>query len=218
MDFKIIFYIDGLNLYQGLKEANLQDFYWLDIAKLVYFLKKENQQLVKIKYFTSMFSENNECKLHWQTIYLKALSTFDNLEIIKGRHQLIPAPVECDGCRYTYNKYEEKLTDVNIACEMIDDVYHQNCDTIALVSADSDLKPMVDKIFKLFPHIKIFAMFPPERYSEDLKNSCSACRVIPRTSIRDCKLPDYVTNKSGTKIYNPKIYDEIYRRENPISF
>jgi uncharacterized LabA/DUF88 family protein len=163
-----------------------------------------------------MFSENNECKLHWQTIYLKALSTFDNLEIIKGRHQLIPAATECDGCRYSYNKYEEKLTDVNIACEMIDDAYHQNCDIIALLSADSDLKPAVEKVFKLFPNIKILAMFPPERYSTDLKNICSACRVIPRTVIRECKLPDYVTKKNGVKIYNPKIYGEVYFRENYI--
>jgi uncharacterized LabA/DUF88 family protein len=208
MKNRIIFYIDGLNLYQGLKKAGLQDYYWLDVVKLSRLLTKDYQKLERIKYFTSMFSEINTCKLHWQTIYLNALNTFNNLDILKGRHQQIQIPKKCKNCNRAHVRYEEKLTDVNIVCEMFDDAYYDNCDVMGLISADCDLRPAVQKIIKLYPKIQIITLFPPERYCVELKNYCSACRVIGRKIIKKCKLPDFIKKKNGTIIYNPTKYNK----------
>ncbi|MBM3700954.1 MAG: NYN domain-containing protein [Actinobacteria bacterium] len=213
MKDRIIYYIDGLNLYRGLKDAKLQYYYWLDLIKMVTNLNSENQTLEKVKYFTSIFSEKvNPCKTQWQKVYLKALGTFENLEIFKGRHQATTE--QCKKCGNTYTKYSEKLTDVNIACEMFEDVYKKNCDAIGLVTADCDLKPVVEKIFNIFKNIKIFALFPPKRYSVELKQACTNCRVISRTLIKNCQLPDYILKKSGIKLYNPKKFVEHFREEN----
>ena len=47
MKDRIIYYIDGLNLYRGLKDAKLQYYYWLDVIKMVTNLNSENQKLGK---------------------------------------------------------------------------------------------------------------------------------------------------------------------------
>ncbi len=50
---KIIFYIDGFNLYFGLKTKGWKSFYWLNLEKLAQNLLLNNQSLIKVKYFTS---------------------------------------------------------------------------------------------------------------------------------------------------------------------
>ena len=48
------FYVDGLNLYNGLKSAGLRKHYWLNLEELSKLLLKPNQKLNQIKYFTSI--------------------------------------------------------------------------------------------------------------------------------------------------------------------
>ena len=87
--------------------------------------------------------------------------------------------------------------------------YNKNCGIMGLISADCDLRPGVQKISKLFPNIRVIALFPPERYCVELKNFCSACRVIGRSIIKNCKLPDYIKNSTGEMIYNPSKYEKL---------
>lgn len=55
---RVIVYVDGFNLYFGIKEAGFENCKWLDIHKLVNSLMKPSQQLISIKYFTSRVSNN----------------------------------------------------------------------------------------------------------------------------------------------------------------
>lgn len=57
---RVIAYIDGFNLYFGIKEAGFDNCKWLDIKKLVQGLLKPNQVLVDVKYFTSRVSNAPE--------------------------------------------------------------------------------------------------------------------------------------------------------------
>ena len=50
----IIFYIDGLNLYYGLKDKNWKKYFWLDIVKFCESLLKEKQNLVEVNYFNAI--------------------------------------------------------------------------------------------------------------------------------------------------------------------
>jgi uncharacterized LabA/DUF88 family protein len=61
---------------------------------------------------------------------------------------------------------EEKQTDVNIACEIMQDVYEDNFDIAYLVSGDSDLVAPVKKVLAL-DKIMIIA-FPPDRKAKHL--------------------------------------------------
>ena len=46
-------YIDGFNLYYGLRSKGWRSYYWLDIHRLVENLLKSSQRLVAIHYFTA---------------------------------------------------------------------------------------------------------------------------------------------------------------------
>ena len=50
---RVTFYIDGFNLYYGLREDNLQRFFWLDLHRLSMNLLLSHQRLVTVHYFTA---------------------------------------------------------------------------------------------------------------------------------------------------------------------
>ena len=71
---KVIAYVDGFNLYFGLKEKGWRRFYWLNIQLLVKNLLKVNQQLVTTKYFTARVIASPD-KEKRQSTFIEALET-----------------------------------------------------------------------------------------------------------------------------------------------
>jgi hypothetical protein len=71
---RVIVYIDGFNLYFGMREAGFHNCRWLDISVLVQNILQANQSLVEIKYFTSRVS-NNPDKQKRQSTYIDALES-----------------------------------------------------------------------------------------------------------------------------------------------
>ena len=53
---RCLVYVDGFNLYFGLRAGKLKRFYWLDIHALCANLLVAGQQLVGARYFTSRIS------------------------------------------------------------------------------------------------------------------------------------------------------------------
>ncbi|CAN5791830.1 hypothetical protein BH23ACT11_BH23ACT11_16460 [soil metagenome] len=56
MQERVVAYIDGFNLYFGLKDRGWKRFYWLDVALLAENLLKGNQQLEEVRYFSARIS------------------------------------------------------------------------------------------------------------------------------------------------------------------
>jgi hypothetical protein len=81
---KLSVYIDGFNLYYGcLKDTPYR---WLDLYKMCSLLFPRDE-IVKIKYFTAPIKirvGSDPDKPNRQQIYLRALRTSSNLEIIEG--------------------------------------------------------------------------------------------------------------------------------------
>ena len=174
MKKRVIFYIDGFNFYYGLKrskKANDQwaKCYWLDMVKLCESFLGENQELVKVIYFTA--SPLNPEKNSRQSAFLNAnkLLNGDRFEIVRGKY--LEKHIRCPYCKGDISRPEEKKTDVNISIRMIEDCLSNTTDTVALVSADSDLVPPLELIQKLYPNISIKVYFPPSNYSNDLKDN-----------------------------------------------
>jgi len=46
-------YVDGFNLYHGLKHKHGRKYLWLDLEALVKYLMKPTQSLVGVEYFTA---------------------------------------------------------------------------------------------------------------------------------------------------------------------
>jgi hypothetical protein len=50
---RVAVYVDGFNLYFGIREAALDNCRWLNLRKLAENLLQHNQELVAVNYFTS---------------------------------------------------------------------------------------------------------------------------------------------------------------------
>ena len=51
---RVIAYVDGYNLYYGLRQKGRKRLYWLNIQAMVKHLLKSDQMLVDTKYFTTV--------------------------------------------------------------------------------------------------------------------------------------------------------------------
>jgi len=102
---------------------------WLNLNTLVNNLLIYSQELVEIKYFTSRVS-NNPDKQKRQTSYIEALESV-GVKVYFGHYQ--SSTVECVRCGNIWKTYNEKMTDVNIATQMIMDAYNDRYDMAMLI-------------------------------------------------------------------------------------
>lgn len=190
---KTIFYIDGFNLYFGLRSAKLKKYYWLDIQKLSIELLNNDEELVKVKYFTARISEPPD-KQQRQSTYIQAIETLSLVSIYYGLYQ--NDKVKCSNCNQFFKKPNEKRTDVNITCQMIMDAFYNHYDVAKIVSGDSDLVPLIETISQMFPNKKVEIYFPPKRESYHLANiGLADCFTITPDVFGRCQLPEELPNK-----------------------
>jgi uncharacterized LabA/DUF88 family protein len=200
---KVVVYIDGFNLYFGMKEAGLGDCRWLDINKLVLSLLKPNQILIKIKYFTSRVS-NDPDKQKRQTTIIEALES-TGINVYYGNFQ--SGTIECKRCGNIWKTYNEKMTDVNIATHMIMDAYNDICDMAMLISGDSDLVPPIRAIHENFKQKRVFVAFPPKRNNSSVALVAKGSLIIGRKKLVDCQFPYEVKKKDGYILRKPKEWE-----------
>lgn len=196
---RVVAYIDGFNLYFGLKESGFQNCKWLDLRKLISGILKSNQELKEIHYFTSR-QNNGISKQKNQSIYIEALESKD-INIIYGQFQ--ESLFECHHCGRTWNLYKEKLTDVNIASNMILDAYEDKYDTAILISGDSDLTPPIIKIHEKFKAKKVIVIFPPKRNNQSLSNCAKGSFTLGRKKLVDAQFEPLVLSKNGYWLCKP---------------
>ena len=191
---RIVAYIDGFNLYFGLRSKHWKRYYWLDLQLLVKNLLKADEDLILTKYFTSRISYPPD-KEERQSRFIQALETLDNFKIFYGKYQLNPR--RCNSCGYKDMVPNEKMTDVNIAVEMLSDAYQDNFDTALLMSADSDLSAAIRAIRNLFPEKRVIVAFPPQRYSAELVKHVHAYLTIGRANLAKSVFPNEVQKSDG---------------------
>lgn len=196
---RVIVYVDGFNLYFGMKEAGYENCKWLDIDNLVKNLLKPNQELQKIKYFTSRVGNNPE-KQKRQTTYIEALET-KNIKIFYGHYQ--SDRVECKRCGNIWPSYNEKMTDVNIATQMIIDAYKDIYDMAMLISGDSDLVPPMKAIHENFNNKRVFVAFPPKRHNSSVSLAAKGSLIVGRKKLVDSQFPVEVLKRDGFKLRKP---------------
>jgi uncharacterized LabA/DUF88 family protein len=197
---RIIAYIDGYNLYHGLKESKLRKFYWLDVKKLIESILRPDQTLVHVNYFTSRVSDP-PTKVKRQNTYLEALATLSKVHIHYGHY--VVSKQTCRTCGVTQASRREKRTDVNIAAVMLFDAFKDHCDNAILVSADTDLLGPLYVMKQMFPHKKRTLAFPPGRYSDHLTKAASGWLHIGEDKFARSLLPPEVTSKNGFKLTKP---------------
>ncbi|HEY40797.1 MAG TPA: NYN domain-containing protein [Dehalococcoidia bacterium] len=200
---KVITYVDGFNLYFGLRDSGYKRYYWLNIRTLAQKLLMLNQELIMTKYFTSRIIDAPE-KEKRQSTYIEALQTlcdFNDFELYYGHYRR--DPFRCPRCRNTSEIPNEKMTDVNIATEMLLDAVNNRFDIALLISADSDLVPPIKAIKTHYPEKRVTVAFPPRRYSADLEHAASSSFHISRAKIAQSRFPERVMKTDGFVLERP---------------
>ena len=194
---RAIAYVDGLNLHGGICDIYRRDLLWIDLFKLIKwkissdFNEDIDIELVAIKYFnTQPKSDQDKIDRHKQ--WIKLLQNFsEKFEIISGKFK---KPLRrCKKCGRLYRQWEEKRTDVNIACHLLFDYFDNKFDIAYIFSGDSDFVPAIQLLRERSNKIEIVAMFPPERYEHDIVNVCNRSQSITIPELERFVLPEAFT-------------------------
>ena len=200
---RVLVYVDGLNLYHGLRDRGWRRYYWLDARRLAERLLLPDQTLVAVRYFTARVSAEpgNPDKPRHQNAYLEALATLPDLTIHYGH--FMSRERRCPACGAVRRSHEEKMTDVNIAVEMLGDAADDAFDTAILVSADSDLVGPVRAVRERHGK-RVVVAFPPGRRSRVLGRAADVAFAIGDAVIRQSQLPERLAGLGGRVLSRPE--------------
>ena len=201
---RIIAYVDGFNLYYGLRSQGWRRLYWLDVHRLAENLLKPGQRLLGVHYFTTRIRSRpgDEDTRRRQGTYLEALKTLPGVRLHYGHY--LAKTRRCPRCQATWETFEEKMTDVNIAVELLGGAQDDAFDTAILVSGDSDLTRPVQAVQTRYPIKRVVVAFPPNRTSSQLRDAASAGFVIGRKKLLDSQLPDRLIQRDGHVLTRPQ--------------
>jgi uncharacterized LabA/DUF88 family protein len=199
-------YIDGFNLYYGMKRKYDRRYLWLDVVGLVRRLRPEDE-VVTVKYFTTIVRGEPIASAN-QINYVDALKVHSGpvLEVHAGwfrRRKLAPCK-ECGqhwqcGCPRRPRSYEEMETDVALAAAMVEDAARGLADVALLVSADSDFAPAVAAVKRINPDLPVILAMPPGNLQPHKRFDDVGFFSINETALRQSQLPE-------------QIYDSVNRR------
>ena len=201
---RVIVYVDGFNLYFGLKSKGWRRYYWLDLRRLAENLLRPEQRLIAVRYFSARISARpgDTNKRKRQTTFLEALETLPDLHIHYGHY--LAKPQRCHTCGATWVTHEEKMTDVNIAVELLGDAQDDSFDTAIILSGDSDLTTAVQAVRRRYRDKRVIIAFPPDRDSVQLRKVATTAFRIGRKKFKDSQLPERVSKADGFVLERPK--------------
>lgn len=204
----VVAYVDGFNLYHGLKSKYRHAYLWLDLVELMHRIR-QHDTVIKVRYFTAIVKGEPEAALR-QESYLAALAVCcPTVEIIRGHFKKKTMRCKDCGSRWTcacdpsqeFHTYEEKLTDVALAVAMTMDAASGYGDMSLLVSTDTDFRPAVEASLQLAPGRPVMIACPPGRVGP--KHDFGGRVVsfpIPEEHLQASLLPEKVSGPGG-RIY-----------------
>lgn len=195
---RVVAYIDGLNVYQGLSAKGWRQLLWLDYQGLVEDLLYPDQSLEGIKYFTAHRRNPPESYAR-QEAYFRALDAQGGVQRIEGKFEKNKLP--CVHCGRMTETFKERRTDVNLASHLIGDAAHDRFDLALLISGDSDFLEPVRQVQLLGKKVKLAR--PPARRSDELADAADHMMDIRKNHLARNQLPNPVTSTAGTSIACP---------------
>ena len=193
-------YIDGFNLYYG--SVKNTPYKWLNVKRMCELLLPSQCKIVGIKYFTAkVHSSKKDPQKHIrQLVYLRALKTLPNLEIVYGRflRNRTWMPLTKPGKNHYVEvwKTEEKGSDVNLAVHLLKDGYQGNYDLAVLVTNDSDLLSAV-KIVRHDLRLRVGLLNPQKEPSKVLYTEVNFIRQIRKNVLQLSQFPTQMKDSKG---------------------
>ncbi|MFH1504445.1 MAG: NYN domain-containing protein [Candidatus Omnitrophota bacterium] len=206
---RVIFLIDGFNVYQSILSLKRSIGYrakWLNLhslCKSYLSLFGKDAAFQDIYYFSALahyLSAKYPAKVSKHENYIACLKSLGiNIELGRFKEK----DVFCDRCKSTILKHEEKETDVAIGVKLLEILFTDSCDSVVIMSGDTDLSPAVRRSTKLFPNKKIIFAFPFARKNKELLSLAPGSFSISKKQYVRHQLPNPVILADEKEIYKP---------------
>ncbi len=207
------FLIDGFNIYHSVKNASYDlglrasGTKWLDIRTLcASYLASigNNAQMQELYYFSAFATHRLVIDPHVverQENYLECLKASGLIvEMFRFKKKKIP----CVKCNKSFNRFEEKETDVAIGAKLLELLFLDKCDTVMLVTGDTDVVPAVKTAQTLFPNKMVGFLLPYKRHNQELADLCPTLNFrIKKESYARHQFADPFLLPSGKPIVKP---------------
>jgi len=207
MGTRTVFLVDGFNLYHSVVDiaryCNGLNVKWLDIyslCKSYLYLSGNDATIESVYYFSALayHLDDPDIVARHET-YIKCL---EETGIKKHLTRFKPKTIECShGGKIT--RHEEKETDVAIASKLFELLFCDECDSVVLVTGDTDLAPAVKTAKHLFPAKYIIFAFPYRRKNEELAQLAPGSFRIHSHNYAQHQLSNPFTLSDGTIIPKP---------------
>lgn len=206
---KTYVYVDGFNFYYG--AVRKTPYKWVNILELCQLLLPKNT-IEQIKYFTAHVSSRpNDPQQHIrQQIYLRALRTIPNLEVILGHFLSHPRrmplassttnPPQMAEVIYT----EEKGSDVNLATHLLWDGFRQRYEAAAIITNDSDLIEPI-RVVRQDLKLDVIILNPHKQPSVELKRYATLIKPIRAGALKASQFPNSLRDAYGI-FHKPPIW------------
>ena len=198
---KTYVYVDAFNLYYGAVKGT--PYKWLDLQALCRVMIPKNN-VIYIKYFTARIQPRvgDPDQPMRQLVYLRALQTLPNLQIIFGHYlsHVIwmplahPPPGQKPFAQVI--KTEEKGSDVNLASHLLVDAFDNVFDCAVIVSGDSDLQTPIRLVAERF-HKTVGVLNPQKIPCKALQQAARFYKHIREAALQASQFPPALTDKQG---------------------
>lgn len=207
-------YVDGFNFYYRLfknqrrKHPLPRSYKWLNIHALACALEPAGS-IEWIGYFTAYVSSttNDPFQHERQRAYIEALKTISCLEVVPGNFLSVrkwgvpiggnPAiPIE-------FTAFEEKGSDVNLACRLVLDGARQSFDHALVITNDGDLVEPV-RIVTQDIGLPVTVISPDVNINGKLRTVATEAKTLDTKLFRNCLFSDQLTNAAGVPITKPQ--------------
>lgn len=208
MSNRTIFLIDGFNLYHSIIDiARLHDnicLKWLDIHSLCssYLpLVGNGASLEQVYYFSALADHLGDPQIvNRHRTYIKCLEAtgiMKEMGRFKARH------IKCKICGTWFKRYEEKETDVAIATKLFEILANNLCESVVLVTGDTDLAPAVRSAQGMFSKANILFAFPFGRKNAQLQQMAPNSFKLNKKNYQRHQFPDPFLIADGTAVAKP---------------
>ena len=209
------FLIDGFNLYHSVKSAshdlglNGSGTRWLDLRSLCdsfLHLIGNDAQIAEIYYFSALARHLESRKPDVTFRHKNYIRCLENSGVTVELHRFKKSPTVCKKCGQIFSRQEEKETDVAIAARLFEVFHIDKCDTVALITGDTDVVPAVKTAQKIFPDKEVVFLMPYKRHNRELANLVSKHFDISSSNYTKHQFPDPFITKKKKEIHKPSTW------------
>jgi len=203
---RVCFLIDGFNVYHsvvaaqaGRKGASMK---WLDMRALCesYLSGIGGGATLQRVFYFSAYMDWIPDKAARHATYVAALRA-TGVEV--QLHRFKEKEVWCKVCKKAYVHHEEKETDVAIAVKLLELCAVDACETIVLVTGDTDLAPAIRTAKVLWGSKQIWVLFPFARHNAELKLIAHGHLKMKAKRYLSYQLPNPVKVSATDLIWKP---------------